>query len=69
MLSSQRTRALRFVTVYQIRIRPPRCADDQENAFWDLFWLFMCPPVICLGIALIVYTIGVAGLAGVAVSR
>jgi hypothetical protein len=69
MLSLRRMRALRFVIAYQRSIRCPRFADDQENAFWELFWLFMCPPVICLGIALIVYTIGVAGLAGIAISR
>jgi hypothetical protein len=29
----------------------------------------MCPPVICLGIGLVVYTIGVAGLAGIGVGH
>ena len=34
-----------------------------------MFWLLICPPIIAIGIALIIYTIGLAGVAGVAVSR
>lgn len=38
-------------------------------AFCDLYLFIMCPPVIAIGIAMIVYTIGVAGLVGVGVSQ
>jgi hypothetical protein len=35
--------------------------------FNDFYLFLMCPPVLIVGIAMIVYTIGVAGLVGIGV--
>ena len=40
----------------------------QETAFIEIYLFIMCPPVIIMGIALVIWTIGVAGLAGIGVS-
>ena len=39
----------------------------QEMAYTEAGLIVMCPPVIIIGCALIINTIGVAGLAGVGV--
>ena len=41
---------------------------SKEMSYNDLYLFFMCPPVIAVGTAMIVYTIGVAGLVGIGVS-
>lgn len=43
--------------------------DLQEMAYIEAYVAMMCPPTIIIGCALIIWTIGVAGIAGIAVRR